>query len=182
MGRVPDIPASELTPEQKRIYDEIAGPRGGEVRGPFAIWMRLPDLADKANHLGNTLRLHGRLEKRLFELAVLVTARHWSSPYEWFTHEEAGLKAGLSRDTVEAIRAHRRPSFAREDEELVYEVTKEIYETRNLSQPTYNRALTVLGLDLLIEVVATAGFYTMVAMTLNAFDVPALGGKTPFTP
>ena len=179
MGRVPDIPAAELTQEQKRIQEEIAGPRGGVVRGPFAIWLRLPDLADSASRLGNALRLNGKLEKRLFELAVLITARHWTAQYEWFVHEEAGIKAGLSREVVEAIRLRQHPPFVRDDEALVYSVVTEIYETGTLSQSTYDRALAGLGCDLLIELVAAAGFYTMVAITLNAFDVPVPGGEMP---
>jgi 4-carboxymuconolactone decarboxylase len=182
MSRIPEISSQEMTAEQKRIHNEIASGRSGNVRGPFAIWLRLPDLADKANQLGNTLRLHGNLEKRLFELIVLVTARHWTAPYEWIIHEDVAIKAGLAREVVEAIRAHQRPAFVRDDEELVYDAVMEIYETRRLSQATYDRALALLGLDLLIEMVAAAGFYTMVAITLNAFDVPVPGGKAPLTP
>jgi 4-carboxymuconolactone decarboxylase len=84
MGRVPDIKLEDLTTEQQRIYDEIAGPRGGVVRGPFPIWLRNPDLADRANQFGNALRIHGKLEKRLFELMVLIVARHWSAQYDSF--------------------------------------------------------------------------------------------------
>ena len=48
-----------------------------------------------------------------------------------------------------------------------------------MSQPAYDRALAALGLDLLIELIVAAGFYTMVAMTLNTFDAPVPGGKRP---
>ena len=178
MARVPDLPFEALTPEQKRIHKEIAGTRSG-VRGPFALWLRNPDLADRANQLSNVLRLHGRLEKRLFELLVLIVARHWSAQYEWFAHEKAGLKAGLLPEVVEAIRARRRPEFLREDERLVYDVITELNESQTLSQPSYTRALAGLGLDLLIELITAAGFYTMIAMMLNAFDAPVPGGERP---
>ena len=179
MARVADLSATELTQEQKRIHEEIAGPRGGAVRGPFAVWLRLPDLADSASRLGNALRLNGKLDKRLFELAVLITARRWTAQYEWFVHEEAGIKAGLSPEVVEAIRSRRHPLFVRDDEALVYSVVTEIYEKGTLSQSTYDCALAGLGCDLLIELVAAAGFYTMVAMTLNAFDVDVPGDEMP---
>jgi 4-carboxymuconolactone decarboxylase len=179
MSRVADIPAAELSPEQKRIHDEIGGARGGIVRGPFAIWLRHPALADAANRLGNVLRLHGRLDKRLFELMVLVVARHWGAQYEWHAHAQQALAAGLAPDIVEAIRARRRPDFAREDERIVYDTVAELNESRALSQASYDRALGLLGLDLLIELMAAAGFYTMVAMTLDAFDAPVPGGGRP---
>jgi len=77
MARVPHLACDELTPEQKRIHDAIASARSGTVGGPFAIWLRLPDIADKANQLGNVLRSRGTLERRLFELMILVVARQW---------------------------------------------------------------------------------------------------------
>ena len=181
MARVPELAVATLSPEQRRIHDEIAGPRRGHARGPFAIWLRRPELADAANRLGNVLRAEGRLDKRLFELMVLVVARHWTAHYEWHVHEEAGRAGGLAPDVIEAIRARRRPDFARDDERLVYDTITELNDKRSLSDATYARAETALGLDLLIELIAGAGFYTMVAMTLDAFDapVPADGRKLP---
>ena len=179
MSRVPDLSLEGLTPEQKRIYSEIAGTRGGVVRGPFAIWLRTPAVAERANQFGNALRLDGRLDRRLFELMVLIVARHWSAQYEWFAHEQAALQAGLSPEVVEAIRDRRLPGLPRDDERLVYEIITELTETRTLSQPSYDRAVALLGLDLLVELITAAGFYTMVAMTLNAFDAPVPGDARP---
>jgi 4-carboxymuconolactone decarboxylase len=181
MARVPDVALEEMTAEQRRVYQEIGGARSGVVRGPFAIWLRNPQLADHANQFGNTFRLNGKLDKRLFELMVLVVARYWSAQYEWFVHEKHGLEAGITQEIVDAIRARSTPEFAREDERVVYDTITELNETRTLSQPAYDRALAALGLDLLIELIAAAGFYTMVAMTLNAFDAPVPGGKRPLS-
>ncbi|MFQ5682156.1 MAG: carboxymuconolactone decarboxylase family protein [Candidatus Binatia bacterium] len=181
MSRVPDLQLEELTPEQKRIYDEIAGRRHGVVRGPFPIWLRIPLVADRANQLGNALRVHSKLDRRLFELMVLVVARHYSAQYEWFVHEKSAFKEGLSPEVVEAIRSRLQPEFVREDERLVYETVTELLETRTLSQPSYDRALAALGLELLIELISAAGFYTMVAMMLNAFDAPVPDGTQPLS-
>jgi 4-carboxymuconolactone decarboxylase len=178
-SRVPEIQLDELTAEQQRVYDEIAGPRKGVVRGPFAIWIRLPEIADRANQFGNTIRLHGKLEKRLFELMVLIIARHWSAQYEWYAHEGAALKAGLSPDVVNAVRSRRKPDFSREDERLIYDIITELNETKTLSQPTYDRAVDALGLDLMIELITGAGFYTTAAMMINAFNAPVPGGERP---
>ena len=179
MARVPQLEPAQLSPAQKLIHDRIAGARDGTVAGPFAIWLQVPRLADRADQLGNALRIEGRIEKRLFELIVLITARHWSSQYEWFAHEQAALKAGLSPEIVQALRERHTPDFAREDERLIFELVTELYETRTLSQPTYERALGSLGLEILIEAVTAAGFYTMAALMINAFDAPVPGGRRP---
>ena len=52
-------------------------------------------------------------------------------------------------------------------------------ETRTLSQPTYDRAVAMLGLDQVIELITSLGFYTMVAIMLNGFDAPVPGGERP---
>jgi 4-carboxymuconolactone decarboxylase len=179
MTRIPPLPPETLPPDSKRIYDEIAGPRHGTVNGPFAIWMRTPAIADRANQLGNQLRGKSTIEPRLFELMVLTVARTWSAQYEWHAHEPAARAAGLDNAVIEAIRARRKPAFERDDERVVYDTVSELNERRVLSQATYDRALALFGTERLIELIADAGFYTMVAMTLDAFDAPVPGGAQP---
>jgi 4-carboxymuconolactone decarboxylase len=178
MARVEDLKLEDLTPEQRAVHDRIAGTRGGVVRGPFAIWLRNPKVADAADRFGTILR-NGDLDLRLFELMVLVVARHWSAQYEWFAHARQALAAGLSPAVVDAIRDRRAPEFTRDDERLVYELVTEMNETKTLSQPTYDRAVAMLGLDHVIELTTALGFYTMVAIMLNGFDAPVPGGERP---
>ena len=179
MSRLPALTPDQLSPEQKRLHDEIAGPRGGSVGGPFAVWLRTPRIADAANRMGNSLRLDGKLDRRLFELAILVIARHWSAQYEWFVHEKAARAAGLGDDVIEALRHGKPPSFARDDEQLVYDIVRELQETRTLAQASFDRAVAALGPDLVIELVSVIGFYTTAAMMINAFDAPVPGGARP---
>jgi 4-carboxymuconolactone decarboxylase len=143
--------------------------------------MHTPAIAEAANRLGTVLRHDSNIDRRLFELMVLVIARHWGAQYEWFVHESAALKAGLAEPVIAALREKRRPDFSRDDERLVYEVVTELQGGQALTQPTYDRALGFFGLELLIEFIAAAGFYTMVAMTLNAFDVPLPDGTRPLS-
>ena len=46
--------------------------------------------------------------------------------------------------------------------------------------PLYQRAVEGFGEQGLVEMIATIGYYTMVAMTLNAFEVQAPGDTQPF--
>jgi len=176
MTRLTELAPETLTPEQKRVRDAIGAARGGRASGPFGVWLRVPGIADGANQLGNALRSNGKLEKRLFELMVLVNVRHWTAHYAWAVHAAAAQEAGLAPEIIDAIRDRRRPDFKREDERLIYDTVKELAETRGLSDASYERALKALGLELLIELIAGCGFYTMVAMTLVTFDIPARGG------
>jgi 4-carboxymuconolactone decarboxylase len=179
MGRIAALEPDQLSPEQKRIHHEIAGARGGVVRGPFAVWLRLPSIADAANQLGNSIRLHGKLDRRLFELAILIVARHWNAQYEWYVHERDARSAGIAEELIADIRERRVPAFAKEDEKLVYELVTELQDSKTLKDKTYERAVALLGVDLLIELVTTIGFYTTAAMMINVFDVPVPDGSRP---
>jgi 4-carboxymuconolactone decarboxylase len=96
-------------------------------------------------------------------------------------HDAAGRAAGLSDDVIAAIRERRTPQFAKADEQLIYDVIGELLQTKRVSDATYRRAVDTLGLELFIELIAVAGFYTMVAMTLNAFEVEAPDGTRPLS-
>ena len=178
--RVPAVVPAELSPEQRQIHDLIVSTRqGGEIRGPFAIWIRNAGLAAAANQMGNAVRLNGKLDAKLFELIILIVARHWSAQYEWFAHAKDAARVGLDAGVVEAIRTHRVPAFTSPQEQVAYELTRELLETHQLSDGTYARALETFGFDLLMEAVTVAGFYTLVAMMLNAVRSPVPGGARP---
>jgi 4-carboxymuconolactone decarboxylase len=113
------------------------------------------------------------------QLMIITTARLWSAQFAWFIHEEHALKLGIAPEVVHAIEDNRVPTFEREDERLVYEVVTELNRDRTLSDATYEHALAMLGRERLVELVAAAGFYVMVAMTLNAFDAPVPDGSRP---
>jgi 4-carboxymuconolactone decarboxylase len=170
---------ADFTPEQRRIALEISACFGGNLDGPFAVWIRIPEIAEKASRLTTLLRVHGKLERRLFELMVLTVARHYRAQFEWSAHEPMALKEGISEEIVEAIRTGGVPKFARPDERTVYGVVTEINETGGLSRKTYYRALRGFGQDLLIELVTATGLYSMVAIVLNVFEAPVPGGRRP---
>ena len=99
------LPAYEhLSIDQKRVYDDItAGPRGS-VRGPLAVWLNRPNLADAAQTLGQYCRYDCSLPKKLRELAILTTARIWDAEFEWTAHVDHAREAGLSEDIIHALR------------------------------------------------------------------------------
>jgi 4-carboxymuconolactone decarboxylase len=178
--RVPPVVAAELGPEQRKVHDLIVSTRqGGEIRGPFAVWIRNAELAAAANQMGNAVRLNGKLDGKLFELVILVVARHWTAQYEWFAHAKDAARVGLDAQVVEAIRTHRVPPFTSQQERVVYEMTRELIETKAVCDATYARALELFGVDLVMEIVTVAGFYTLVAMMLNAFRAPVPGNAQP---
>jgi 4-carboxymuconolactone decarboxylase len=175
--RVPPLRDDEMDAEQRAIAAGIAGSRRGVIGGPFAIWLRLPEIVTRISALSDRLRRNSAFEKRLVELIVLLNTRYWKAQYAWTTHAEQALVDGISAGVIEAIRTGAPPPFARDDERLIYDIFTEINEAKTLSDATYTRGLAFFGLDKMIEMVTTAGLYTMISMMLVAFDVPATNGE-----
>lgn len=177
MARLPDIDPATLSPEGRAVYDAIAsGPRG-VVQGPLRVWLNSPGLADKAQALGAFCRYGTSLPTRLSELAILVTGAHWRSGFEWHVHAPIGIAAGLDPVAVEAIRVGGAPRFAAEDEAAVHAFASEIWRTRRVSQATYDRAAAALGSKGVVELAGILGYYSLISITINAFEVPVPAGE-----
>jgi 4-carboxymuconolactone decarboxylase len=175
MSRLPEIDAAKLTTEQRAIYDRMMRERG-HMRGPFAVWLRNAELCDNTLRLQEMFAARVKLDRRLLELMILVSARLATAQYAWFIHEPHALKFGIAPEIVAAIRERRTPDFSREDERLVYALTMELNVNRTLSEASYQRGMAMLGEQTLVELIAAIGFYSMVGMTLNAFAVPVPAG------
>ena len=183
MARIPLPLPEEMTAEQRRVYDAVlAGPRGRFV-GPLRAAIHRPELADKWQQLGELLRFRTSLAPRLSELAILVTARHWDSQFEWHAHEPQAAKAGLAGAIVEAVRTGRRPASLAPDEEAIYDYCTQLLESHAVAEEAYRRAHERFGTVGVVELTALVGYYSMVAMTLNAHEIPLPeGGKPPLPP
>lgn len=181
-SRMPEIDTATLSSAQQKVYDAISsGPRGA-VRGPLAVWLTSPELADKAQNLGAFCRFGTSLPPRLSELAILVTGAHWQAGYEWFAHAPIGIAAGLSPVAVDAIRKGEAPTGLAADEQLVYAFAHEMWKNRRVSDATFQAAKAALGEQAVVELVGVLGYYTLISMTIVTFDVPLPpGSPEPFT-
>lgn len=166
---MPALP--DMTPEQRAVHDEAAaGPRG-RAPAPLHAWLAAPEFARRAQHLGAHLRFDTALPPRLSELAILVTARHWTAHYEWLAHKKLALDGGLSPAIIAAIAAHTPPAFTAPDEAMVYAVAQSLLHTRSVPDALYADAIQLLGDRALVELVGVLGYYAMVSMTLNTFQI-----------
>lgn len=170
-SRLPSLERGEMNNEQQRVLDAIlSGPRGN-LDGPFLAWIHSPGLADRAQELGAFCRYHTQMPLRLSELAILVTAAWWQSQAEWQIHEPIARKAGLNETVIESLRLGQEPEFAERDEQLVYRIGRSLYETRRVDAELYREAREAFGESALVELIGIYGYYALVAMTLNVFDV-----------
>ena len=178
--RMPPIPADKLTEAQKKAADAFAEGRGYAVRGPFVPLLRSPDVMLRAKAMGDYLRFKSTIPPRLNELAILLTARHWTAQYEWYAHHRLAMKAGLSPDIAAAIAEGKRPASMQADETVVYDFCHEVLETGQASDKSFKAAVDMFGERGAIDLLGVIGYYSLVAMVLNVDRVPIPdGGKLP---
>lgn len=177
------LPAPEtMSAEQRAVYDKVvAGPRG-RVQGPLRAAIHSPELADRWQALGALLRYRTTLTPRQSEIAILVTARACRSPFEWYAHRIEAEKAGVEAPVIEALLAQRTPDTLAGDDAIVFHFASELNAHRSVSAATYARALARFGERSIVELTALVGYYTMVAMTLNAHEIPLPEGVPPAFP
>ncbi len=177
--RIPLPTPETMTPEQRKVYDAIVnGPRGA-LRGPLRAALHRPELADKWQQLGELLRYRTSLPGRLSELAILVTARHCNCQLEWHIHEQMAQQAGLSQSLIDAVRNRAVPPTDDADLLAIHAFARELNEHTKIAAATYQRVLDRFGVVATVELTALIGYYTMVAMTLNAHEIPLPDGVAP---
>jgi 4-carboxymuconolactone decarboxylase len=172
--RLPLPARGELDAEGQRVYDSLADPRGGSLRGlrgPGGIHLHSPGLARHTRPLNHYLRQEAGLGGRLRELAILVTARELDSQFEWAAHEAEALREGIAPEVVETIRHRRDTARLDEADAVVIELGREIFTSRKVHSATFARALKLFGRRKLVDLVALMGNYAATAAMLTAFDM-----------
>jgi len=185
----------QMNAEQKKLLDALlAGPRGGGDtspeaaakmlrRGPFNAWMRSPDLGHRLQNVGAYVRYKTSLPLKLNEFAILITAREWTSQYEWYAHYPLALKAGLDAKLADELALGQRPSAMTDDEAAVYDFCVQLHRTRNVDDAAFDRALALFGEQGVVDLIGVSGYYTAVSMTLNVAHVmPPDGVPLPLKP
>jgi 4-carboxymuconolactone decarboxylase len=170
--RLPVLEESSMTAEQRRVYELIAsGPRA-EVVGPLRVWLTSPAMAERAQALGQYARYDSVLPEHLSELAILVTARIWSSGFEWSHHAPIAEKAGIPPSAVGAIGRGERPEFEDPRMAAIFNYAVELQRDRRIGDAAHAAALEALGEQGVVDLVAICGYYALISMTINAFGVP----------
>ena len=162
----------EMTPAQKTMIEHVlAGPRGG-TDGPFNVQLRSPEMGDLGQQFGAATRFATTVPRKLYELAIIITARHWTAQFEWLAHHRGALQAGLSPAVADAIAEGRRPAAMPPDEEAVYNFATELLETKQVSDSTFNAAKSLLSERGVVDLINVMGWYGTVSMLLNVDRYP----------
>jgi 4-carboxymuconolactone decarboxylase len=177
--RVKDLSPEEMSVEQRTVAAEATSGKRGRVPAPLRAWLHSPEFGRRAQQLGEFVRYDTSLPPHLSELAILVTARHWTSHFEWYAHKRDGLKAGIDPTIIEAIARRREPGFRDAKAKLVHDYARILLASGRVPDALHASAAEAFGEQGVVELVGIVGYYSLVALTLNAFEIGLPEGERP---
>lgn len=182
--RLPLISPSELSVEQRPLYDDMrtgietnfkgftAIDAKGELIGPWNPWLRFPKFGKPVWELVKVLSTSPTLPRAVREVAILVTGAHFRSAYELYAHVLIAELRGLPDEKIATIVAGQRPCDLSREEAVAFDVASALVGGGVLPALTYRQAVEAFGEDATAELINLVGLYCMVSVTLNGFDVP----------
>jgi 4-carboxymuconolactone decarboxylase len=178
MTRLSFLTRPELDQEQVEVWDGLVESRAtdlldanGALIGPFNAFVHAPKIGRRLSSLGGLLRFRTSIERRLSEVAICTVGAHWQAEFEFYAHAPMAIEHGVSESVIDALRDGRTPDFEHDDERLVYEVATQLLREHRVDPDTYAAAAALLGEQGMVELVSTIGYYCLISMKLNLFEV-----------
>jgi 4-carboxymuconolactone decarboxylase len=187
--RLPLLPPASLSAEQKKLYDDmvavieanfgelVARREDGALIGPFNGWLHFPQFGGPAWAFNKALIEHSVLPAAIHQIVILVTAAKFGARYEIYGHEYFARRAGVAEDKIATIAAGQRPTDLTRDEGVAYDMAAALNRGAPLPRSTYGAAFAAFGEEGLAEIVFLVGCFSMVGVTLNAFDASVPGSE-----
>jgi len=173
LSRLPLVARDAMDEQGKRFYDAVTDPRSRTLvglQGPSGIWLHSPELGERMRAVNQYLRYETALERRLTELAILVTARELDNQFEWTAHEPVALKEGLDPEIIEVVKYRRPISGLGTREALIIDLGRKLLRERRVDPETFAHALEAFGPRGIVELAAVMGNYAGTAIMLNMVD------------
>ncbi len=189
MSRLEITPPDDLPPKRREFYDQMLEGREpaepGRIGGPFDAWGLNPSIGRRVWQLGGAIRWKPSIERRYIELAILMTGQLWQAQFEWFAHEPMARDEGLPEEVIRAVHKGDRPTFADSDDdggdETCWRFCRTLLDREKVGDDLYAATRARFGESGVADLIHACGFYTLVSMTLNTFEVQLPEGETnPF--
>jgi len=175
MARLPPITSKDqVAAKDHAIFDSIVASRGA-VQGPFTMFLHSPELAGRVAHLGAYVRFEGSLDMRVRVLAAMTVAREFEAVYVWGAQTGGARRQGVPEETITAIRGNHLRGVPPEDAEII-EFTRQLLRRHRVDEASFKKLQTRFGNDGLIQLTGAIGYYSLLAMTVNACELEAAPG------
>jgi 4-carboxymuconolactone decarboxylase len=172
MARLTSITGkNQVAAEDHSVVDAIIESRGA-IQGPFTMFLHSPKLAGRVAHLGAFVRFEGSLDMRVRVLAAMTVARELDAVYVWGAQTGSARRQGVPEATITAIREKHSRDLAPEDAQIV-EFTRDLLRKHRADDASVKALRSRFGDDGFIQLTGAIGYYSMLAMTVNACELEA---------
>jgi 4-carboxymuconolactone decarboxylase len=172
LSRLPPISRDDLDAEGQRALDARTNVTPGP--GPGHITIYSPKAAEGLGAMGRYLGVPRGdgfpLGARLFQLAVLITAREIDQQYEWSAHEPAGLRAGLEQSVIDAVKYDKDVKGLAEKDATLIRFGRTLFREHKVSSELWAKMVEEFGRQRTVEIMLLMGDYFIVGMMMNAVD------------
>jgi 4-carboxymuconolactone decarboxylase len=182
--RLPLIAPGELTPEQKRLYDDMrkgiasnfnafkAVREDGALMGPWNPWLHEPGIGKAIWDLALAMTANATLSDNIRQIVILVVGARFDAAYEIYAHIAVAEHEGMRPERLATLVADLKPSDLSADESVAFDVAYKLVRGGVLPEPLYRLAVATFGQHGTNEMIYLVGLYSMVSTTLNGFNVP----------
>jgi alkylhydroperoxidase family enzyme len=179
--RIAPAQDADFTDEQRELAEQQRSRRPGPILNVQRTLFRAPEAAKAFNQwAAYVLSQRNSLPTRQREIVILRVGYLCKSGYEFAQHQRLGLQVGLTADEIAKIKAGADAGWSAPDAALI-RAADDLVGDHFVSDRTWAELRAHFSEPQCMDVVFTAGQYTLVSMVLNSFGVQLEPG-TPLDP
>jgi len=180
MPRLDPITTKAALPAEHQQVADAVLKVFGHIRGPFAMLLHSPKLAEQLLPLVTFVREGSIIEPNLRFAGILTAARERDAEYVWAAQVEQAGENGIRRELIDLIRAKGDPSTLPAAEGAVIVYVRQLMRTNRVDHAAFNALQKEHSAQWLVELTAIVNFFAFVAGICNAMEVPAPSGGDAF--
>lgn len=172
-GKLPRVRLIEergqASASQVDVFDHIAASRGGQMIRPYAAMLHRPEIARAAADLGAVIRFESTLSDHDRELVIITTAIERECVFEWESHRPLAAAAGVSPESLDGVAS--RSEITDEADAGIVGFVRSLCRSGSVDDQTFGEMSARFGEEGVVELAAIVGYYSMMAVFMNACDV-----------
>jgi len=183
--RIQPLSPDHLDPEIRYVHDEISSlinrsqsqvnmiDNNNALLGPFIPMLHYPQFGIPALTFLRSLDTHATLSKTVREVAILTVGGAYGARFELYAHEIMAAAFGIAPGIIAILATGGHPSGLNEQEAVAHDIANALVNGYIVPDSTYKYAVNLLGKDGVAELFFLISGYSLIAMVLNGFDIPA---------
>jgi alkylhydroperoxidase family enzyme len=161
--RVP-LPSRDEFPEDYRaIYDRMQKERGNPTPHVFLALANIPNLMEALLDFTREMRHGAVMEARYRELGIMATAQAANSEYEFDHHWNHAIRAGVTREQLDALPQWETSPLFDERERAVMRYAVEATRHIEVTDATWSALTEAFPLREAMDLVMAVAWYNCVA-------------------